>query len=960
MEVHQSHSAILRAENAALRAEVELLRDAVDHMHQGLCLFGADRRIALCNANYAKVLQLPPEAVTPGLPVRSIVEHGMQAGYYPAGITIDEIEATLWRHLEEGPATRGIIKRGGRTYAVKPAPTARGNWVATFEDITAQEEAQAALSESEARLHAMLDAMPYCVTIFTDKPVPLYINRQGLELLEAEDAAFLSAPDISVIPKNYLRLCRKMNRRAINGESVVWQHELVSRKGRRCFVETHAVPFILQDGRPGYLCVTRDETERLEAERKLRRSEERLRLVKEATGLADFEAGADGIARISESFVDQTGLPAGTETLTQEDWATIIHPEDRERLLQEIQDALDNSDLFTSEFRIVRPDNGEVRWILSHTKMERDESGFAVNSTGAHLDITRRKRAEEALRDSEERFRLAAEAAGLGVWDYNAASDSRDWSGRLREILGVSFDAKADLEVALARLHPQDREQFHEQLIAIREAADSARFEATLRIEDKTPDRFRWVVVNGWKTRSSRSDHERVIMTFRDVTDERAVEERIRWSASHDPLTGLANRRKFQEQLDTAVREYRNSGTSVGLLLLDVDHFKQINDTLGHDAGDSLLKNIATKLQALVRPEATVARLGGDEFAVVMPRLNGEQELRHLAEAVLDSLREPFAYNGQLLDCRVSIGASICPSLDRAPSELLKNADLALYSAKSAGRSTIRFFKPAMRRELMKRASMIQHARAAAANHDVVPYYQPKLDLRQGKVVGFEALLRWRKPNGKIGTPADIEAAFADLEVAWSLSDRMIQRAFCDVRRWLDQGVAFGHVAINASAAEFRRDAFAERLLHQLQIADIPAHHVQLEVTETVFLGRGAEFVHRALHLLNASGVKIALDDFGTGYASLRHLKQFPVDIIKIDRSFVRDMEDDPGDAAIIRAVINLGRSLGIEVVAEGIEHQSQVNGLVGLGCDQGQGFYFSKAVPARNVPSLVRRFSTS
>jgi EAL domain-containing protein (putative c-di-GMP-specific phosphodiesterase class I) len=266
-------------------------------------------------------------------------------------------------------------------------------------------------------------------------------------------------------------------------------------------------------------------------------------------------------------------------------------------------------------------------------------------------------------------------------------------------------------------------------------------------------------------------------------------------------------------------------------------------------------------------------------------------------------------------------------------------------------------FEPRMRDDVQRRVSMVQLARDALRDDRIIPYYQPKLDLSRRAIIGFEALLRWRTETGRIGEPAAIAAAFEDAEVAAAISDRMIDRVIADMRSWLDRGIDFRHVAVNASAAEFRRDNFAERVIDELHAAHIPTSCFQIEVTETVFLGRGAEYVHRALALLNARGVKIALDDFGTGYASLRHLKQFPVDIIKIDRSFVRDMDVDPGDEAIIRAVVNLGRSLGIKVVAEGIETEQQSARLVGLECDFGQGFLFSKAAAASRVPALVGRF---
>jgi EAL domain-containing protein (putative c-di-GMP-specific phosphodiesterase class I) len=300
------------------------------------------------------------------------------------------------------------------------------------------------------------------------------------------------------------------------------------------------------------------------------------------------------------------------------------------------------------------------------------------------------------------------------------------------------------------------------------------------------------------------------------------------------------------------------------------------------------------------------------------------------------------------------MGASIFPIHGTTTEELLKNSDVALYIAKHGARGRMMVFRKEMRSEMRKRASMVEMGRDAIRDDRVVPFYQPKVGLRTDEVVGFEALLRWRNAGGDIQPPAAIAAAFEDLEVALAISDRMIQRIVADMRRWLDRGIEFGHVALNAAAAEFRHDNFAERVLEDLGRAGIPTRCFQLEVTETVFLGRGAENVERALKLLSAEGVTIALDDFGTGYASLRHLKQFPVDIIKIDQSFVRGLDEDGDDAAIVQAVLKLSRSLDIRTVAEGIETTAQAEHLIRLGCDYGQGFLFSKAIAAMRVPPFL------
>jgi diguanylate cyclase (GGDEF)-like protein/PAS domain S-box-containing protein len=952
------HLACLSARTAALEAELALYHDVVESMHQGLCVFGPDGRITLVNDRYTEQLRLPPGAVQPGLTGQDIVRLCVEAGHYPSKSrkqVSEQIRDQFRAHVDSGPSL-GKVVRGDKTYQLKQARTPDGSLVVTCEDISAQVAAEGALHQSEARLRAILDAMPDCVKIFAASGDLIHINPKGLELLEASSMEALLAPGFEPIPTEYIPLVIDVHRRVMGGETVVWSYELVGLGGTRRHVEAHSVPFAMPDGSSVHMSITRDITARHEAHDALRRSEERLRLVQEATGLADFEAGPDGVAHFSGQFVEQTGLPHDTTAISHADWFALVYPDDRERLQRLIKASLDQGESFDCEFRINRADTGEIRWISSRTKVERDKSGRSIRSIGAHLDITDRKRGEEALRESEERFRLAAEAAGLGVWDYDLTLDRREWSDRLREIFGISAETEASLEVAESGIHPADRSRFMRTLRNAR-ATDVGRFEASFRIRRANDGAERWITINGWRTQRADTEQRRIIMTVRDVTQEKTAEERVRWAASHDALTRLANRSLFQEKLDVAIDRASESGGSAGLLLLDLDHFKQINDSLGHDVGDMLLKNFAERLRRVVRPSDTVARLGGDEFAVVLPDLDGEHTLHQVARSIQDRLREPFIHTGRILDCRVSIGASLFPIHCSTSEEMLKNADIALYAAKAAGRGIVTRFEPHMRDDVQRRNSMVQLARNALGDDRIVPYYQPKLDLANRTLAGFEALLRWRTPRGRIGTPASLEAAFEDSEVAAQISDRMIDRVITDMRGWLDRGVDFGSVAVNASAAEFRRDNFAERVLEQLRRADIPTRCFQLEITETVFLGRGAEYVHRALALLNMRGVKIALDDFGTGYASLRHLKQFPVDILKIDQGFVRDMTLDPGDEAIIHAVINLGDSLGIKIVAEGIETIEQERRLVELGCNFGQGFLFSRAVSAKRVPALTERW---
>jgi diguanylate cyclase (GGDEF)-like protein len=447
-------------------------------------------------------------------------------------------------------------------------------------------------------------------------------------------------------------------------------------------------------------------------------------------------------------------------------------------------------------------------------------------------------------------------------------------------------------------------------------------------------------------------DTRRTLVVARDITHQKKTEERALWMANHDPLTGLPNRLVLQNVLDDLPGNPQ-AGGGLALLVLDVDNFKMINDTLGHDAGDAMLSAFAQRLKSTIRPGDLIARLGGDEFAILLDA-RSDEDVEAAAARIFEALHQPLAHSGRLMECNASIGASLYPRDGAERSDLMKAADIALYSAKSAGRGQLKIFKSAMRNDFQIRNSMMLLARRALAAGDVLPHYQPKVSLRTGRIIGFEALLRWRDCDGRLRLPEAVKAAFEDPGLAAAISERMIGRTLADVRGWLDSGLDFGHVAINVAASEFSSGRFAEDLLQKLKKARIGTEHVQIEVTETVFLGRGADHVGRALRRLSAAGLRIALDDFGTGYASLAHLMQFPVDALKIDQSFVRGIGRSRDAEAITKAIVNLGQSLGIEIIAEGVETPEQETYLLGLGCQTGQGYLYSKAAPSKTVAEML------
>lgn len=706
----------------------------------------------------------------------------------------------------------------------------------------------------------------------------------------------------------------------------------------------------------GGLC--QDITERQQAEQALRESVEHYRYSVELNPQIPWTAGPDGrVDEVSHRWEALTGMLS--EEAYGEGWVKALHPDDVQATLAEWTRARQTGQPVDIEYRLCMLD-GEYRWFRTRAAARLDDSARVMRWYGTVEDVHDSKLADKALRESEERLQLAVKVTGLGIWDYDARTRTRRWSRGLRTILGVDSDTSADNDTFLALVHPDDRADIVRQLAVARDPSIGSEFESIFRVQRANDGAWRWVTAAGRKLFDSSGTLSRVISTLRDVTEQHTAEENIRWAATHDPLTQLPNRFLFQEELDQALQRPGPATAKLGLLLLDVDQFKQINDTLGHDAGDALLRAFGERLRAGLRSGDMVARLGGDEFGVILQNIGGEQDIKAAVASLLDRLREPFIYDGRIVDCRASIGGSLYPDHAGNSADLRKHADIALYMAKGSSRGGLVVFDVSMHANMQRRFSMHHLARRAVDAGRIIPFYQPKIDLNTGQLMGFEALLRWKNGRGAIQLPASIAAAFEDINLATAIGNCMLENVVGDMQRWLHQGLDFGHVALNASAAEFRHDDLAERILGRLQAADVPTHCLELEVTETVFLGRGSEYVERALKTLSAAGVRIALDDFGTGYASLLHLKQYPVDIIKMDQSFVRDLEEDSSDAAIVRAVLNLGQSLGISIVAEGIETPAQAAYLWAQGCDYGQGFFFGRPMAAGRIPGLISGWTPS
>ncbi|GEP05345.1 putative bifunctional diguanylate cyclase/phosphodiesterase [Methylobacterium oxalidis] len=440
-------------------------------------------------------------------------------------------------------------------------------------------------------------------------------------------------------------------------------------------------------------------------------------------------------------------------------------------------------------------------------------------------------------------------------------------------------------------------------------------------------------------------------VTVSDVSARRAAEARAEELARLDPLTELPNRLLLREHLDEALARLRRAGEGCALLLLDLDRFKPVNDTLGHPVGDALLVKVAERLRSAVRASDTVARIGGDEFVILQTKVENPAETQALARRIVDLIGRTYMVDGHLLTIGASVGVALAPADGKDADRLLKNADLALYRAKLDGRGLFRFFEPEMDARMQARRQLELDMRQALARREFQLHYQPQLNLETDQLTGCEALIRWRHPERGMVSPAEFIPLAEEIGLIVPIGEWVMRQACRDAAGW----PAPLTVAVNVSPAQFKSDRLVEMIVSALATSGLPAARLEVEITEGVLLQESGRTL-QTLHRLRDLGVRVSMDDFGTGYSSLSYLRSFPFDKIKIDRSFVSDLVSKPDGEAIIRAIAGLGKSLGMTTVAEGVETAEQMHRIRAEGCTDVQGYLISRPVPAEDLAALLAR----
>ena len=634
-----------------------------------------------------------------------------------------------------------------------------------------------------------------------------------------------------------------------------------------------------------------------------------------------------------------------TKALSRDEVLDLVHPEDRDNVKRALASAIGGGNDFSTDFRILLP-NGQERMVNGHAEATHDSDGKVVCLSGTLQDITQRKSAEAKLRQAAAVFENTTEGVMITDADGHIVAVNRAFA----EITGYAEDEVAGLSAAFLKSGRHDEQFYASMWSAIRE---NGHWQGEVWNRRKNGDLYpEWLNISMVKDERGRTTH--YVGVFSDISAMKESESRLDHLAHHDPLTGLPNRLMLNARMEHALARAHRSNTLLAVLFIDLDHFKNINDTLGHPIGDLLLQEVAQRLIHCVREEDTVTRLGGDEFTLLLEDLEDSRFASGVAQKIIAVLAESFMLQGHEVFVTCSVGISIYPNDGGDITTLFKNADSALYRAKEQGRNNYQYYTEELTIRAMERLTMENDLRHALQRNELVLHYQPQVDLYNGRVIGVEALLRWQHPEIGLISPNTFIPLAEETGLIVPIGEWVLRTACARLKAWIDEGLPRIRVGVNLSSRQFNQNNLDEVVASVLHDTGLPPDCLELELTERMIM-QDAEGTIAILHKLRALGVQFSIDDFGTGYSSLSYLKRFPIDRIKIDQSFVREITTNSEDAAVSRAIISLSHSLNLKTVAEGVESAEQQEFLRTLQCDEIQGFHFSQPVPEQELGRLLK-----
>jgi diguanylate cyclase (GGDEF)-like protein/PAS domain S-box-containing protein len=817
-------------------------------------------------------------------------------------------------------------------------------------DITERKRSQDALRESEARYRLLFSSNPHPMWVLDQETLAfLAVNEAAIRHYGYARDEFLAMTirDLRV-PEDLSQLVAHLAEYGPDADPPSrWRHRKKDGAVIDVEISSQAIEFA---GRRAKLILSHDITQRLQAEAALQHERDLLQTMMDSVpdGIY-FKDVAGRFIRINRAQAQQLGLCCPEDAIGKTnfdildaDHAHAIQADERQIIATGVP-LLDRLEQFVD-------DDGQPIWNAVTKVPIRDLDGQIVGTVGIARDITERVKAEAAMRISEAQFRAIFENAALGITLGDLSGAIIETNGALQRMLGYTADELRGKTFAMVT-HPDDLES---NINLLQEVHDGLRTQYQMEKRYLRKDgEVIWGHLSVSLVPHTDAGQALMIGMVEDITERKRSEETIRQMAYYDALTGLPNRLLFHDRLRQAIVRARRSQHCVALLFLDLDRFKIINDTLGHYTGDLLLEAVARRLTDCVRDGDTVARMGGDEFTITLPGIVGASDAIEVAQRILTQLTSAFTLGGQDLFVTVSIGISLFPDDGEDADTLLKHADTAMYRAKERSRNSYQFYDPAMNLLAFKQLELEQHLRRALERGEFQVFYQPRVHAMTGQINGLEALVRWNHPERGLITPGEFIPVAEDTGLIVPLGEWVLRMACAQNKAWQTAGLPTLRMAVNLSPRQFQQPDLAERVAQVLAETGLEPQYLELEITESMTMVH-AERTMLLLRTLKHMGVHLSMDDFGTGYSSLGYLKQFPIDTLKIDKSFVRDLTTDPNDAAIAEAVIALAHSLNLSVTAEGVETEAQLSFLKARRCDEVQGYLIGRPAPGETIEQLL------
>ncbi len=832
-----------------------------------------------------------------------------------------------------------------------------GGIVILTEDVTGHKDAENRLAASEARYRALFENMNAGFVLFgvvqdgLGVPVDLIIlaaNKKfeattGLKAGNVIGQRLTEVlPGIEQDAADWIGIYGKV---ALTGEPQQFEH------GSDLLGAYYSISAYRAE--PNQCAVTfQDNSERRESARLLEKSEERWKFALEGAGQGvwDWNPQTDE-AFFSNAWQEMIGYVNHDFPKNGAAWVKALHPEDRDRVLAAVRENFAQQGRpYDVEFRM-RCHDGSWKWIEALGMVtQRDSAGHPIRMMGTHTDISARKEAEIRLKEEQEAFRCFANIASDYFWvlDEQFRFLSISPSIAIRSgLMYLDYIGKTRWELPFVGISDEEWEKHRALLLAHRPFRD---FEGGLANND---GEIRWFLMSGDPVFTD----DRRFLGYRgvtqDITDRKLAEEKILQLAYYDQLTGLPNRRLFRDRLELDMKRVMRNKSSLALLFLDLDKFKEVNDTLGHDKGDILLIEAARRIRQHVRDADTLARLGGDEFAIALPEYGEIGHIDRVVQDVIESLEIPFDLGGGSVGhISGSIGIALYPQEASSIDDLLKHADQAMYTAKHSSASCFNYFTRSMQEEAISKVDMINDLRHALERNQLEVYFQPIVDARTGQIVKAEALLRWHHPLQGMISPAIFIPLAEESGLILTIGEWVFEEALRNIARWKESAGKLVQVSVNKSSVQFMHND--QHHWHESYLSSgLPEHIITVEITESLLLS-DSEKIRTQFNFFKEHGIELSIDDFGTGFSALSYLHQFDVDYLKIDKSFIQKMVTDSSSRALTEAIIIMAHKLGIRTIAEGVETEAQRDLLASFGCDYVQGYLYSKPIPACEFEKLL------